>query len=92
MFIVTLQDKPEGVYSVYDDNNNRVVPIFEQEDDADRYLEMLDFKEGSDLPSMEILEIEGQEMINACQQRGQRFLIITPDDLLIPPDDRLDNP
>ena len=88
MFIVTLQDKPEGVYSVYDDKNNRVVPIFEQEDDADRYLEMLDFKEGSDLPSMEILEIEGQEMINACQQRGQRFLIITPDDLLIQPDDR----
>ena len=88
MFIVTLQDKPEGVYSVYDDNNNRVVPIFEQEDDADRYLEMLDFKEGADLPSMEILEIEGQEMINACQQRGQRFLIVTPDDFLIPPDDR----
>tara|TARA_B100000029_G_scaffold176604_1_gene173895 strand:- start:453 stop:722 length:270 start_codon:yes stop_codon:yes gene_type:complete len=88
MFIVTLQDKPEGVYSVYDDNNNRVVPIFEQEDDADRYLEMLDFKEGTDLPSMEILEIEGQEMINACQQRGQRFLIVTPDDFLIPPDDR----
>ena len=69
MFIVTLQDKPEGVYSVYDDNNNRVVPIFEQEDDADRYLEMLDFKEGTDLPSMEILEIEGQEMINAWQVR-----------------------
>tara|TARA_B100001113_G_scaffold99668_1_gene80451 strand:+ start:1908 stop:2177 length:270 start_codon:yes stop_codon:yes gene_type:complete len=88
MFIVTLQDKPEGVYSVYDDNNNRVVPIFEQEDDADRYLEMLDFQEGIDLPQMEILEIEGQEMINACQQRGQRFLIITPDDLLIPPEDR----
>ena len=88
MFIVTLQDKPEGVYSVYDANNNRVVPIFEQEDDADRYLEMLDIKEGTDLPTMEILEIEGQEMINACQQRGQRFLIITPDDLLIPPDDR----
>ena len=88
MFIVTLENKPEGVYSVYDDNNNRVVPIFEQEDDADRYLEMLDFKEGTDLPSMEILEIEGQEMINACQQRGQRFLIVTPDDFLIPPDDR----
>ena len=88
MFIVTLQDKPEGVYSVYDDNNNRVVPIFEQEDDADRYLEMLDFKEGTDLPSMEILEIEGQEMINACQNRAQRFLIVTPDDFLIPPDDR----
>tara|TARA_B100000287_G_scaffold88375_1_gene80878 strand:+ start:204 stop:473 length:270 start_codon:yes stop_codon:yes gene_type:complete len=88
MFIVTLQDKPEGVYSVYDANNNRVVPIFEQEDDADRYLEMLDIKEGTDLPTMEILEIEGQEMINACQQRGQRFLIVTPDDFLIPPDDR----
>ena len=86
MFIVTLENKPEGVFSVYDDSDNRVVPIFQDEDDAERYLSML--REGSDLPEMEILEIEGQEMINACQQRGQRFLIITPDDLLIPPDDR----
>ena len=90
MFIVTLENKPEGVFSVYDDSDNRVVPIFQDEDDAERYLSMLD--DDSAYPGMEVLEIDGQEMINACQQRGQRFLIITPDDLLIPPDDRLDNP
>ena len=47
---------------------------------------MLD--DDSAYPGMEVLEIDGQEMINACQQRGQRFLIVTTDDLLIPPDDR----
>tara|TARA_B000000557_G_scaffold262570_1_gene263643 strand:- start:1397 stop:1660 length:264 start_codon:yes stop_codon:yes gene_type:complete len=86
MFIVTLENKPEGVFSVYDDSDNRVVPIFQDEDDAERYLSMLD--DEPDYPGMEIMEIDGQEMINACQQRGQRFLIVTTDDLLIPPDDR----
>ena len=42
MFIVTLENKPEGVFSVYDDSDNRVVPIFQDEDDAERYLSMLD--------------------------------------------------
>jgi len=87
MYIVTLQDKPEGVFSVYDGQDNRVVPIFQEEDDADRYLGMIE--DLGDYPVMEILEIDGQDMINACQQRGQRFLIVTPDDFLIPPDDKV---
>ena len=90
MYIVTLLDKPEGVYSVYDDSDHRVVPIFQEEDDAERYLTMLNAQ--SDNPEMEMQEIDGQEMINACQQRGQRFLIVTPDDFLIPPEDRPDKP
>ncbi len=87
MYIVTLQDKPEGVFSVYDGQDNRVVPIFQEEDDADRYLGMIE--DMGEYPVMEILEIDGQDMINACQQRGQRFLIVTPDDFLIPPDDKV---
>tara|TARA_B100001113_G_C20639603_1_gene418522 strand:- start:74 stop:337 length:264 start_codon:yes stop_codon:yes gene_type:complete len=87
VYIVTLQDKPEGVFSVYDGQDNRVVPIFQEEDDADRYLGMIE--DMGEYPVMEILEIDGQDMINACQQRGQRFLIVTPDDFLIPPDDKV---
>jgi hypothetical protein len=85
MFIVTLEDQPDGVYSVFDEDLDRVIPIFQDEDDAERYLYMLE--EDEDYPPMQILEIDDHVIITACQERGQKFSIITPDDLLIPPDD-----
>ena len=84
MYVLTLEDHAEGVYSVYDDQKNRVIPIFQVEDDADRYLEML---EDRDYPAMTVVEMEDHVIIGACQDRGQRFSIITPDDFLIPPND-----
>jgi hypothetical protein len=85
MFIVTLEDQPEGVYSVFDEDLDRVIPIFQDEDDAERYLYMLE--EDEDYPPMQVVEIDEHVIITACQERGQKFSIITPDDLLIPPDD-----
>ncbi len=85
MFIVTLEDHPDGVYSVFDAELDRVIPIFQEEDDAERYLYMLE--EEDDYPPMQIVEIDDHVIITACQERGQKFSIITPDDLLIPPDD-----
>jgi len=84
MYVLTLEDHAEGVYSVYDDQKNRVIPIFQIEDDADRYLEML---EDRDYPAMTVVEMEDHVIIGACQDRGQKFSIITPDDFLIPPND-----
>ena len=84
MYVLTLEDHAEGVYSVYDDQKNRVIPIFQVEDDADRYLEML---EDRDYPAMTVVEMEDHVIIGACQDRGQKFSIITPDDFIIPPDD-----
>ena len=63
---------------------NRVIPIFQIEDDADRYLTML---EDRDYPAMTVVEMEDHVIIGACQDRGQKFSIITPDDFLIPPND-----
>jgi len=85
MFIVTLEDHPDGVYSVFDQDEDRVIPIFEEEDDADRYLMMLEDDE--DYPPMQIVEVDDHVIITACQERGHKFSIITPDDFLIPPDD-----
>ena len=84
MYVLTLEDHAEGVYSVYDEQKNRVIPIFQIEDDADRYLEML---EDRDYPAMTVVEMEEHVIIGACQDRVQRFSIITPDDFLIPPND-----
>ena len=84
MFVLTLANQPEGVYSVYDEEDKRVIPIFQLEDDADRYL--LQLQENVKYTTMEVVEMEDHVIIDACQQKGQPFTVITPDDLLIPPD------
>ena len=50
MFVLTLANQPEGVYSVYDEEDKRVIPIFQLEDDADRYL--LQLQENVKYPTM----------------------------------------
>ncbi len=85
MFIVTLENHPDGVYSVFDQEDDRVIPIFEEEDDAVRYHMMLEDDE--DYPPMQIVEVDDHVIITACQERGHKFSIITADDFLIPPDD-----
>ena len=56
MFILTIAGKErEGAYSVEDDNGDQILYLFEQEDDAERYVMML---EEQDYPEMNILEVE----------------------------------
>ena len=70
MYVLTLEDHAEGVYSVYDEQKNRVIPIFQIEDDADRYLTML---EDRDYPAMTVVEMEEHVIIGACQDRDKGF-------------------
>ena len=44
-------------------------------------------EDDEDYPPMQIVEVEDHVIITACQERGHKFSIITPDDFLIPPDD-----
>ena len=46
-----------------------------EEDDAERYLMMIE--EDDDYPPMQVVEMEDHVIIGACQERGQRFSIIT---------------
>ena len=84
MFVITLKDNPQGIYSVFDEQEQRIVPIFVEEDDADRYVMTLE--DDADNPELEVLESEPEQIIHACRHQGQRFSIITADDFIIPPD------
>ena len=55
MFIITLRDQPSGIYSVFNEKEDRIIPIFEQEDDALRYLFHLE--EDDDTPDLEVVEV-----------------------------------
>ena len=85
MFIITLKGHPPGIYSVFDAKDERIVPRFVEEDDADRYVMALE--EDEENPELEVLEAETDFIINSCKAQGQKFSIISAEDLIIPPDE-----
>ena len=83
MYILTINGKEtEGAYSVTDDEGEQILYLFEEEDDAVRYAMMLE-EDGS--PEMHVIEIEDEVMIKTCELHDYKYTVITPDDIVIPP-------
>ncbi|AGH26913.1 hypothetical protein SXBG_00178 [Synechococcus phage S-CAM1] len=85
-YILTLKDKPEGVFSIVDrDSGDHVVPIFDELDDCERYaIQLTECETGLQLA---LVEIDKNLIVGACEQRDQKYAIITVDDFIIPPDE-----
>jgi hypothetical protein len=89
MYIITVAGKEkEGAYSVVDEDGEQVLYIFVDEDDAMRYSMQL---EELDYPEMNVLEVEDEVMVKTCEMHDHKYAIITPDDIVIPPDSEYDN-
>ena len=73
-----------GAYAVDDRFGQKVLYLFVEEDDAERYAMML---EERGYPEMNIIEVEDHSAINVCENNGYRYSIITKDDIVIPPED-----
>ena len=83
MYILTIYGKEkEGAYSVLDDEGDRILYLFEAEDDAMRFAMMLE-DEGS--PEMHVIEVEDDIMIKTCEIHDYKYTVITPNDIVIPP-------
>ncbi len=83
MFILTINGREtEGAYSVVDDEGEHILYLFEEEDDAVRYAMML---EEDGYPEMHVIEIEDKVMIKTCEMHGYQYALITPNDIVIPP-------
>ena len=88
MYILTINGREtEGAYSVIDDEGEHILYLFQEEDDAVRYAMMLE-EEGS--PEMHVIEIEDDVIIQTCEIHGYQYTIITPDDIVIPPNSEHD--
>jgi len=84
MFIIAVEGKEkEGAYSVIDEDGEQVLYIFADGDDATRYCMQL---EELDYPKMKVLEIDDKLMVKTCELHEHRYTIITPNDIVIPPD------
>ena len=84
MFVITLKDQPQGIFSVFDEKEDRIIPLFEQADDAMRYVMQL--SEDEENPDLQIMNVETEQIIHACRAQGQKYSIIGADDLIIPPE------
>jgi hypothetical protein len=83
MFILTISGREtEGAYSVANDEGEKILYIFEEEDDAIRYAMML---EESGSPEMHVIEIEDDLMIKTCEMHDYKYAVITANDIVIPP-------
>ena len=83
MFILTVKGYEEdGAFALHDDNGERILLMFEDEDDADRYVGLM---EVDDYPEMNIMEIDDAVAIKACEMHDFMYNIVTPEDIIVPP-------
>lgn len=88
MYIIAVEGKEkEGAYSVVDDEGDQVLYMFIAEDDAIRYAMQL---EELDYPKLKVLEIDDEIMVKTCEMHDHKYSIITPNDVVIPPDNSHD--
>ena len=85
MFLLTLKDrKDDGAYAVQDKYGDKVLFLFEEEDDAERYAMMLE--EDPDYEKeMEIVEVDDALAIKTCKAYNYKYTVITLNDIVIPP-------
>ena len=85
MYLLTLRDKKEeGAYAVDDGYGDKVLFLFEQEDDAERYAMMLELEKVGD-KEMDVIEVDDDLAIKTCRMHNYKYAVITPNDIVIPP-------
>ena len=84
MFLLTLKErKDDGAYAVQNKMGEKVLVLFEEEDDANRYAMMLG--EDEEPAEMEVVEVDAALAIRTCKLYNYKYSIITPNDIVIPP-------
>ena len=84
MWLLTIKDKQtEGAYAVPDEYGDKVLFLFEQEDDAERYAMMINEQDVK--RQMDIIEVEDELALKTCKMYNYKYAVITPDDIVIPP-------
>ena len=84
MYLLTLKDRrDDGAYAVLNRYGEKVLFMFEEEDDAERYAMMISDEE--DNADLNVIEIEDALAITTCKRYNYKYAVITPNDIVIPP-------
>ena len=84
MYLLTLKDRrDDGAYAVLNRYGEKVLFMFEEEDDAERYAMMMNDDEED--ASLNVIEIEDALAIRTCKMYNYKYAVITPNDIVVPP-------
>ena len=85
MYLLTLNQRQDnGAYAVLNRYGEKVLFMFENQDDAVRYAIMI--REDENTPkSMDVIEVDGELAIRTCKLYNYKYAVITPDDFVMPP-------
>ena len=84
MYLLSLKDRrDDGAYAVLNRYGEKVLFMFEEEDDAERYAMMISNDE--DNADLNVIEIEDRVAIQTCKLYNYKYAVITPNDIVVPP-------
>ena len=84
MYLLTLKHRrDDGAYAVLNRYGEKVLFMFEEEDDAERYAMMMNDDEEN--ASLNVIEIEDALAIRTCKMYNYKYAVITPNDIVVPP-------
>lgn len=83
MYYILADKSSGGVYAVFSKDRVKTVQIFEEEEDATRYQELLVADGCND--DLEIVEVDLNTVALNCENYGYYFTVITKNDFVIPP-------
>tara|TARA_B100002019_G_scaffold197012_1_gene170628 strand:+ start:720 stop:998 length:279 start_codon:yes stop_codon:yes gene_type:complete len=84
MYLLTINEKQDnGAYAVLNRYGEKVLFMFEEEDDAERYAMMLNVDEEDS--SLKVIEVDDSLAIMTCKRYNYKYAVITPNDIVIPP-------
>ena len=84
MYLLSLKDRrDDGAYAVLNRYGEKVLFMFEEEDDAERYAMMLNDDEKNS--ELNVIEIDDALAITTCKRYNYKYAVITPNDIVIPP-------
>ena len=69
------------------EDGENVIFFFEEEEDAERYLGLLEAHESNHLPKLDIVKVDLDMASKVCEDRGYCYTVVTPDDVVVPPKD-----
>ena len=84
MYLLTINQKQDnGAYAVLNRYGEKVLFMFEDEDDAERYAMMLNMDEEDS--SLSVIEVDDSLAIMTCKRYNYKYAVITPNDIVVPP-------
>ena len=84
MYMLTLKDRTtDGAYAIADKNGDKVLLMFEETDDAERYAMYLETSEKY-ANEMVVVEVDDELAVKTCKMNNYKYAIVTPNDFVLP--------